>query len=61
MAARFTRLVGEHFRDDGKPKKRFASERAALECIERYGYLDKVAYHCGFCGGWHLGTRRRAA
>jgi hypothetical protein len=61
MAARPTRLLGEHFRDDGRPKTRFKSERAALDSIERYGHRDKVAYHCNFCGGWHLATRRRAA
>jgi hypothetical protein len=61
MAARSNRLLGEHFRDDGRPKRRFKSERAALDCIVRYDYRDKVAYQCDFCGGWHLGTRRRAA
>jgi hypothetical protein len=61
MAARFTRLLGEHFRDDGTPKTRFESEREALDCIERYDYRDKVAYHCDFCGGWHLATHRRVA
>ena len=61
MVAQFTRLLGEHFRDDGTPKSRFESERQALDCVERYGYPDKVTCHCAFCGGWHLATRRRAA
>jgi hypothetical protein len=60
MADRF-RLLGEHFRDDGRPKTRFKSERKALDSIVRYGHRDKVAYHCRFCDGWHLATRRRGA
>jgi hypothetical protein len=60
MANRF-RLLGEHFRDDGRPKTRFKSERKALDSIVRHGHRDKIAYHCTFCDGWHLATRRTAA
>jgi len=51
----------EHWRADGRPKTRFASQdeahRAALQrLLEDRADLD--AYRCTFCGGWHLGGRR---
>jgi len=51
------RIVGEHFRADGSPKRRFASEHDARMHIERYGH-NCFPYHCTVCDGWHLGTRR---
>jgi hypothetical protein len=50
----------EHWRADGQPKTRFASQdeanRSSLQLrLERGADLDP--YRCGFCGGWHLGNR----
>lgn len=41
-------------------KVRYESAQAAryaLYCAtKRYGYTGHMhVYHCGFCGGWHLG------
>lgn len=35
--------------------------RHALYCAtKRYGYSGHMnVYHCGFCGGWHLGHSGR--
>jgi hypothetical protein len=53
------RLVGEHFRGDGKPKRRFDTHAGAEAFIALYGYLHlKIYGPCEFCGGYHLGTRR---
>jgi hypothetical protein len=52
--------VGEHFREDGSPKRRFTSERQALEHIRRFGH-NCYPYHCSICDGWHLATARRIA
>jgi hypothetical protein len=50
----------EHWRSDGQPKSRFATQdeanRSSLQArLERGADLDP--YRCGFCGGWHLGNR----
>ena len=51
----------EHWRADGTAKTRFASQdeanRAALRLRLEEG-ADLDPYQCGFCNGWHLGTRR---
>jgi len=52
------RLVGEHFRADGKPKQRFKTRAAAIKHAERYGYSHLCIYECEFCGGFHFATRR---
>jgi hypothetical protein len=49
--------VGEHFRGDGQPKRRFDTREEALAYIELYDYPCD-AYPCDFCKGWHLATRR---
>ncbi len=50
----------EHWRADGQPKTRFATQdeanRSSLQArLERGADLDP--YQCTFCGGWHLGNR----
>ena len=55
---RRTRL--SHWRADGAPKARYASEAEANRAA--FGYrlehgADLVAYSCSFCGGFHLGTQ----
>lgn len=48
-----------HWRADGEPKARFASqadaERAALQYRLEHR-VDLRTYECEFCGGWHLGN-----
>jgi len=50
----------EHWRADGRPKHRFASEdeanRSSLQLRLEQG-ADLDPYRCAFCGGWHLGNR----
>jgi hypothetical protein len=51
----------EHWRSDGQPKTRFATQeeanRASLRLRLEEG-ADLDPYECGYCGGWHLGNRR---
>jgi hypothetical protein len=49
----------DHWRADGAPKVRFATEQDANRAA--FGYrlehgTDLAAYVCEFCGGWHLGN-----
>ncbi len=48
-----------HWRADGAPKARFASqadaERAALQYRLEHG-AELITYQCEFCDGWHLGN-----
>ena len=48
------RLLGEHFRADGKPKKAYANRCAALYLAP----LNATAYRCSWCGHWHRATLR---
>ncbi|MGO9027304.1 MAG: hypothetical protein ACLQOZ_01550 [Acidimicrobiales bacterium] len=52
----------EHWRADGMPKTRFAraddANRASLRLRLEEG-ADLDPYPCEYCGGWHLGNRRR--
>lgn len=54
------RLVSEHFRSDGAPKRRFATREEAEKYAELYGY-DHIIYPCSFCRGYHFGTRKGAS
>lgn len=49
-----------HFRADGSPKQRYATqadaERAALQARLEHG-ITVGSYSCELCGGWHLGSR----
>lgn len=59
MSHKRKRLVGEHFRDDGKPKRRFDTYAEAEAFIELYGHANlKIYGPCEFCGDYHLCTRR---
>ncbi len=50
----------EHWRADGQPKVRYATEadanRVSLQVRIEHGN-DQVAYICQMCGGWHLANR----
>jgi hypothetical protein len=52
----------QHWRTDGRPKTRFATRdeanRSSLQLRLEQG-ADLDPYECRFCGGWHLGNRRR--
>ena len=52
-----TRLVGEHFTREGRPKKAYRDQRAALYQAAR----NTTIYRCTLCGAWHRATERRAA
>ena len=52
------RLVGEHFRADGRPKRRFPTREAALQHARRYSHGHLTIYRCDFCQGYHFATRR---
>ncbi len=51
----------EHWRTDGRPKTRFATQdeanRSSLQIRLEQG-ADLDPYECRLCGGWHLGNRR---
>lgn len=45
------RIIGEHFRRDGRPKRAFASKPEAWAwAIKR----KQHAYYCRFCQHWHV-------
>jgi hypothetical protein len=50
----------EHWRADGRPKHRFATQaeanRSSLRLRLEEG-ADLDPYCCGICGGWHLGNK----
>ena len=49
-----------HWREDGKPKVRFATEAEALVAAHERGRqagTDLGVYRCAFCAGWHMGRR----
>jgi hypothetical protein len=52
------RLVGEHFKLDGRPKRSFPTREAAQRHALKYhhGHLD--IYQCSFCQAWHFATRQ---
>jgi hypothetical protein len=46
------RLVGEHFKRDGTPKRSWPTKVKAQTGIP----LNQHAYLCGVCGLWHRAT-----
>jgi hypothetical protein len=50
------RLLGEHFKRDGRPKRAFADQSAAQ--AEAIRSRKAHVYRCKFCGQWHVGGRR---
>ncbi|HEX3946656.1 MAG TPA: hypothetical protein VHW47_03085 [Acidimicrobiales bacterium] len=53
-------LDGSHWRADGRPKVRYASQGEAVNAAEERGRESEVelgVYRCEFCGGWHMGRR----
>jgi hypothetical protein len=54
-----TRLISEHFKKDGTPKKSFETKREALESRPLLDRENWKAYVCGFCGKRHLAKTKR--
>ncbi len=53
-------ISASHWRADGQPKTRYATQREAREAAEFRGAEAGVrlgTYRCDFCGGWHMGRR----
>lgn len=50
-----SRLVSEHFKGNGSPKKAFESRKAAEQ--ERKRSRKASAYKCKFCKQWHVGGK----
>ena len=50
------RLISEHFRTDGKPKRAWPNEHAAAQAALSY---EKEYYRCTLCGHFHLGSSKR--
>lgn len=48
------RIVGSHFRKDGKPKTGYASEAVARAEAARLGM---TYYRCDFCDRFHLASK----
>jgi hypothetical protein len=46
------RIIGEHFKHDGRPKRRYPTRAAALKNLPK----NQHAYLCDFCAGWHRAT-----
>jgi len=53
-------LDASHWRDDGRPKVRYATKVDAVVAAEersREAGASLGVYECAFCGGWHMGRR----
>ena len=48
------RIVGSHFRKDGRPKTAYASEEVARAEAARLGM---TYYRCDFCNRFHLASK----
>lgn len=55
-------IGSSHWREDGRPKVRYATEgdaNAAAEELWHETGADLGVYRCAFCNGWHMGRRGR--
>lgn len=50
------RIIGEHFKHNGKPKRRFTKDGALKFARANAGQFH--VYECSFCGGWHLASAK---
>lgn len=59
--ARVTRLIAEHFKTDGKPKRGYPSRAAAIKAAKHLEQRGQVidTYQCTFCKLWHIGHRHK--
>jgi hypothetical protein len=51
------RILGEHFKRNGKPKRAYESRAAAID-QGNPGFW--AVYRCKFCGAWHRAHNRRS-
>jgi hypothetical protein len=51
-----TRLIGEHFKVNGEPKRPFETRRSAETWIAAHPNQKIRAYKCSFCSKYHLAT-----
>ena len=49
------RIVPDHFRSDGKPKRAYPNEQIARAEAARLGMSF---YRCDFCGRYHLASKQ---
>lgn len=52
-----TRLVSEHFKRDGTPKRAYPGRASARAAV---GRSKEHVYRCKFCGAWHRAKDRAA-
>lgn len=52
-----SRLVSEHFKRDGSPKRAYPDKALALAAV---GKSREHVYRCKFCGAWHRAKDRVA-
>lgn len=53
-------LDSSHWRRDGQPKVRYATQGEALNAAEERGAntgTRLAVYQCPYCNGWHMGSR----
>ena len=50
----FPRLLPDHFKWDGKPKRAYSRDEAVMA---RRRHPDQQPYKCSDCPAWHLGHR----
>jgi hypothetical protein len=53
-------LDASHWREDGRPKMRYARQADALVAADERGKeagVELGVYRCAFCNGWHMGRR----
>ena len=53
-------LDSSHWRRDGQPKVRYATQGEALSAAEELGAESRTrlaTYECPYCKGWHFGGR----
>jgi hypothetical protein len=53
-------LDSSHWRRDGQPKARFATQGEALSVADERSAESRtrlVVYECPYCQGWHMGGR----
>lgn len=52
-----TRLLAEHFKADGTPKRAYADRALAVAAV---GKGRQHVYRCKFCGAWHRASGGKA-
>lgn len=53
------RILGEHFKADGKPKRGFLSLAQAKRFVRDHNITNVTPYECTFCNKYHLATDKQ--